>query len=68
MSAKASTTTQDLHPLQYEPLRFIPVGDARELPPLVGWAAWDRAVAEIDALDVDRPEFASRRAALHFLR
>ena len=48
MTAKASPTKQDLPPLEFEPLRFIPIGDVKELPPSVAWPLWDAAVEEMD--------------------
>lgn len=41
--------TQDLPPIRWEPLRFIPVPDVRELPPLLGWRLWDEAVEQMEA-------------------
>ena len=54
MSAKASPAAHDLPPIAWRS-PFLDGVDVIELPAAVGWAEWDRAVAEIDARDVDRP-------------
>lgn len=39
----------DLPPIEWRPLAFIPYGEAKELPPEIGWQWWDCAVSEMDA-------------------
>jgi hypothetical protein len=37
---------QDLDPIEFRPVHFIPAGDAKELSPDQGWSLWDRIEEE----------------------
>jgi hypothetical protein len=46
----------DLPPIPFEPVAFIPRGEAKELPPDKGWALWDFATEELDRVLSEQQE------------
>jgi hypothetical protein len=38
----------ELPPIKWEPIKFIPIPDAKEMHGEMAWDEWDQAVRELD--------------------